>query len=381
MRLTQILLAGMLTLLFIGCGGSTTDEPVVITDPPDPTRSFKMGFTPWLYEASQEAIDVTYSRLITHGDIIKHHLQGGIPWQESLDGTDYHPNVESEIQGRLDKTPVGTTVFLAIDSLNTERDTISPNWGESDNQTHTGEWVERSWGSAEVIQAYISFAIDMIDRFEPTHFEYGTEVSELILNNPAGYVEYLIFAEAVHTTLSALYPELKLMTSIAFKSPDSASMQLIEASYGQLMPFTDVLGISTYPYVFFDHTDRGDTANLPADWLSQASDIAGDKPMAISETGWIGENLTIDEFQYSEQSDETKQSSYVNMLLSESEALEMEFVIWWTTSDFDTLWNNELQQSPVAKIWKDIGLYDQNQNQRMGLRSWDDWLIRTHSIE
>ena len=381
MRLTQILLAGMLTLLFIGCGGSTTDEPVVITDPPDPTRSFKMGFTPWLYEASQEAIDVTYSRLITHGDIIKHHLQGGIPWQESLDGTDYHPNVESEIQGRLDKTPVGTTVFLAIDSLNTERDTISPNWGESDNQTHTGEWVERSWGSAEVIQDYISFAIDMIDRFEPTHFEYGTEVSELILNNPAGYVEYLIFAEAVHTTLSALYPELKLMTSIAFKSPDSASMQLIEASYGQLMPFTDVLGISTYPYVFFDHTDRGDTANLPADWLSQASDIAGDKPMAISETGWIGENLTIDEFQYSEQSDETKQSSYVNMLLSESEALEMEFVIWWTTSDFDTLWNNELQQSPVAKIWKDIGLYDQNQNQRMGLRSWDDWLIRTHSIE
>lgn len=363
-------------LMMCGCGGgSSDDDDEIIVDPIlEPTRTFKMGFTPWLYEASINAMDVTYSRLSTHGDIIKQHLQGGIPWQEALDQTDYHFNVEAEITNRVNRTPSGTSVFLAIDSLNSARDALSPNWGETDNQDRTGEWATRSWSSPEVIQAYLNFSIDMINRFDPEYFEYGTEVSELILNDPAGYLEFLVFAEAVHTSLSTLYPDLKLVTSVALKSPGSSEMQLIEASYSELMEYTDVLGISVYPYAFFNHNDKGDPANLPIDWLSQAEAIAGNKPMAISETGWIAENLVIDDFQFSEESDPTKQNAYLQNLLDRSQTMDMEFVIWWTATDFDTLWENELAQDPIAKIWKDIGLYDQNQSPRMALQTWDEWL-------
>ena len=363
-------------LVMCGCGGGSNDDDdeIIIEPILEPTRNFKMGFTPWLYEASFDAMDVTYNRLSTHGDIIKQQIQGGIPWQESLDQTDYHLNVEAEITNRINRTPAGSSVFLAIDSLNTSRDALSPNWGETDNQDRTGEWATRSWNSPEVIQAYLNFSIDMINRFDPEYFEYGTEASELILNNPAGYLEFVIFAEAIYTSLSTLYPDLKLVTSVALKSPGSSQMQLIEASYGEVMEFTDVLGISVYPYAFFSHDDKGDPANLPIDWLSQAEAIAGSKPMAISETGWIAEDLEIAEFQLSAMSDATKQNAFLENLLDRSQTMNMEFVIWWTVTDFDTLWENELAQDPVAKIWKDIGLYDQNQSPRIALQTWDEWL-------
>ena len=369
-------------LFLIACGGSSEMPDPPPPPPPPPiemTRSFNMGFTPWLYEASLDAIDVTYSRLTTHGDIIKHQFLGGIPWQAALDQTDYHQNVENEITGRLDNTPSGTKVFLAIDSINTGRDSLAPNWEETDNLPLSGEWATRNWSSPEVIQAYLNFSIDLINRFQPTHFEYGTEASELILKNPMGYVEFVIFAQAIHTSLSALFPELKLMTSVALKSPGSVDMQLIELSYGQLMPYTDVLGISLYPYVFYDHNDRGDPQNLPNDWLSQIGTIAGSKPMAISETGWIGEDLDIPEFLYTETSDSDKQNAFAIEVLQAAEDMQMELVIWWTVSDFDTLWNNELGQDSVAKIWKDIGLYDENQMMRPALQTWDIWLNKTHT--
>ena len=363
-------------IIFTSCGGSGGDSETLTPPPEPPTRSFYMGFTPWFYEASFEAMELTYSRIADHGDMIKHHFLGGIPWQEALDQTDYHANVENNIQNRLNQTAAGTKVFLAIDSLNAARDGLSPNWSENENEGHTGEWVDRSWSSPEVITAYLNFAVDMINRFQPTHFEYGTEASELIINDPVGFAEYMIFAQAVYSSLSALYPDLKLMTSVALKTPGSDHMRLIEASYSELLPYTDVIGISVYPYAFFSHADKGDPANLPSDWLTQINNLSTTKPFAISETGWIAENLDIPEFSYSEQSDSAKQRAYVNELMSASDDLNMEFVIWWTTTDFDTLWNNELSQDPLAKIWKDIGFYDENQNPREALQLWDSWLVR-----
>ncbi|NVJ58838.1 MAG: hypothetical protein HWE27_00530 [Gammaproteobacteria bacterium] len=362
-------------LFLTACGGSSNSSPETPVEPEN--RSFYMGFTPWLYEATLDAQSTTYTRLATHGDIVKHHLQAGVPWEEAYAGTAYHPNVEAEIEGRLSNTANNLTVFLAIDSLNVGRDALADNWGESTNMPLPGEWASRSWSSPEVIAAYVNFASDMIDRFQPTYFEYGTEAGELIVNDVDGFDDYLIFASAVYTELKTLYPNLQLITSTTLKTPGSNNMNLIIDRYDDLMAFTDVLGVSVYPYVFFDHNNRGDPNNLPVNWLSQATTIANGKPIAISETGWIGENLSIPEYSYAEQSDASKQNAFVVKLLEESNTLNAEFVIWWTIADYDALWNDTLAQDPLAKIWKDIGLYDESQMPRTGLSTWDDWLSRT----
>lgn len=368
------LLSAFILTLLVACGGGTDST----APPTTQTRPFAMGFTPWLYEASISAMDTTYSRLQQHGDIVKHHLMEGIPWPEALALTAYDPSVEADINNRVNRTPANSQVFLAIDSLNTGRNALSPYWADAPNLPLPGVWATKTWSDPDVISAYINFSLDMISRFNPTYFEYGTEVSELILNDPAGYAEYLVFAQAVYTAIKSAYPNLKLMVSVAMKSPGSAEMLAINSALPQLDGYVDVYGISTYPYIFFNHSGRGDPANLPANWLSQALDFAGSKPLAISETGWIGEDLAIPTYSYAEMSDQGKQDAYLDLLMTEAEKMNMEFVIWWTVADFDTLWNNELEQDPLAKIWKDIGLYDGNQQPRMALTRWDRWLARRY---
>lgn len=372
-----VFLPVLLTILLLaGCEGDSSSGDDNNVRFIGTTRSFYMGFTPWLYEATNSALETTYSRLVNHGDIIKHHLLGGIPWQEALDGSAYHSNLEAEIQGRLDRTPSNTEVFLAIDSLDSSRTALAPNRGESDNMPLPGAWATRSWSSDEVIDAYLAYATDMITRFQPKYFEYGTEISELLVNDPAAFSDYLVFAEAVYTSLKSSFPDLQVMVSIALKSPGSAEMQAIEANIAAVLSYSDIVGISVYPYVFFSHLDRGDPANLPDNWLSQVENFAAGKPLAISETGWIGEDLEISDFSYSESSNQSKQNAYLEELLETAEQLGMPFVIWWTATDFDTLWTDTLGEDPLAKIWKDIGLYDENQIPRTALATWDAWFAK-----
>lgn len=373
MNIRLVIVTVLSALLCISCGGSSSNEQVQSSAN---TRSFKMGFTPWQYEATLAAQNITYSRLIAHGDVIKHHFMSGIPWQAAYDEVAYHANVEAEINGRLTQTPSNMDVFLAIDSLNSGRNGLSPDWGVSTNMPLSPPWDTRSWNSPEVIESYINFAKDLIDRFQPTHFEYGTEISELLLNDASGYNDYLVFADAVYTQLKSAYPDLQLVVSVAMKSPGSAESQSIAANIASIIAFADVVGVSIYPYAFFDHADKGDPDNLPSNWLSQITAIANGKPILISEAGWIAEDLDIPIFSYSENSDEDKQNKYVHLLLDAANTLDAELVIWWTITDFDTLWSNTLGQDPVAKIWKDIGLYSQTQQPRKALETWDEWLAK-----
>jgi hypothetical protein len=132
----------------------------------------------------------------------------------------------------------------------------------------------------------------------------------------------------------------------------------------------DAVGVSVYPYVFFNHADKGDPANLPANWLSQIQALAGNKEIAIAETGWIAERLTIPFFGVDVDSNADMQAAYLNELFAAAEILDARFIVWFALVDFDALWNGVLGQDPVAHIWRDIGLYDENLNPRPALDIW-----------
>ena len=136
------------------------------------------------------------------------------------------------------------------------------------------------------------------------------------------------------------------------------------------MQHIDVVGISVYPYIFFEHADRGDPANLPADWLSQVTAITGGKPVAIAETGWAAEDVNIPAFGVDVASDAAKQNAYVNTLFEAAGSLDAAFIVWFFLADYDALWNDALQQDPIARIWRDTGLFDENLNPRPALDTW-----------
>jgi exo-beta-1,3-glucanase (GH17 family) len=166
------------------------------------------------------------------------------------------------------------------------------------------------------------------------------------------------------------------MASVALKSPGSPAAATISAELPRLIQHVDVVGVSVYPYIFFEHAGRGDPSNLPSDWLSQVSQLAGGKPVAIAETGWAAETLTIPTFGVDIPSDPANQDAYLDKLFAAANSLNARFIVWFALADYDALWNGVLQQDPVARIWRDTGLYDENLNPRPSLDTWMEQLAR-----
>jgi hypothetical protein len=370
MRLLITTALALLIATMLGCGGGGSNPGEPQNPPPPATRVFNMGFTTWPYDATATAVNFVYTEISARGDFVAHHLDGGVPWQEALDGDAYNPAVEAEIQGRLDNTPANQRMYLAISPFNTGRDGLAGNWGAGTNEPLLAPWDTRDFDSPEVILAYTNFARDMITRFQPTYFNLGIEASELLVNDLARFNRYVTFATQVANTLRAEFPNLRLMISVALKSPGSARAQTIEANIGALIDLVDVVGISVYPYVFFDHADKGDPANLPANWFSQIQNIANGKPIAVAETAWIAERLEVPTFGVDVMANAQNQADYMTELFAEAEALDAEFIVWWALVDFDALWNGVLGQDPVGRIWRDTGLFDELLNPRPALDAW-----------
>src|SRR5688572_21091676 len=61
-----------------------------------PNRSFYMGFTPFPYAISLEAVDYTYEMIAQEADIINHHFDNGVPWVEALQNAPFHINIQND---------------------------------------------------------------------------------------------------------------------------------------------------------------------------------------------------------------------------------------------------------------------------------------------
>ena len=371
----KLIFSVLILFLINSCGGDSSSDG---GDNPSFSRNFYMGFTPWVYDASHWDYFIdTYNKINANGDIVGHHIQTGIPWQEAYDDTAYHVNVESDIDNRLSYTENSKEIYLSIDCLNGSRDDLALNWGENFNEPLTAPWITYNFSSPEIIQAYSSFAIDLIGRFNPKYFNYAPEISELILNDAAKFEEFKIFAAGVYANLKTAYPSLPLLVSVAFKNPNSVNAATVETKMAEISNYYDMLGISIFGYIFFDLLeDGGDPANLQSAWLSQAQQIADLKPMAITETAWLAEDYPLGApFNFTISGTPDFQNDYLDKLFLESNDLDIEFIIWFSIVDYDA-WQ-AVSGNEVSRIWQDTGLYDESLQERPALTTWQNWLSRT----
>ncbi len=335
-----------------------------------------MGFTPWPSDATLGAIDLAYTQIAAHGDLIAHHLDGGIPWPEALAGTPLPPAVEAELAARVAATPPGHRVYLALSPLNGSRDGLAPYWNATPNDPLPPDWATKRFDDPDVIDAFANFSLLLIDRFSPDSFNYGIEASELLLNAPGEWPTFVAFAQGVYARIKALHPNLPVFISVSLKDPTSSEAATIRANLPSILPHSDLLGISVYPYAFFGHANAGDPANLPGDWLDQAVTLAAGRELVLAETGWIAEDLVIPGFGLNVPATPMNQADFLSALFAESNRLGVGFLVWFTPMDYDALWNGALFQDPVAAIWRDTGLFDESGAARPALLIWDEWLAK-----
>lgn len=361
-RLNNVILYFLLVMLM----------PVSLNAADNTSRAFYMGFTPFKYSWIEDTINTTYQQIAQHSDLILHHLDDGVPWVEAYNNEPFPDEVEKDLDFRLQKKQPGQRIFVAATPIDFNRKVLAGSWGKDKSMKRPSGWRDKDFDDPQIIQAYINYCKRLIKHFNPSYFAYGIEVNLLAYNNPEAYAKFITMAKQVYPALKKAYPDLPIFLSFYMEPPER--LKETRKHITPLLNYTDIFAISTYPYMVRDG-DPQRFDEIPKDWFEQVRSIAPGKPFAIAETGYIAEDLSA--FFKTFTGTVKEQQQYVEWMLSEANRLDAQFVVWFVITDYDDLWTVlkwVVLFNPLAKAWKDTGLYDGNLKPRPSLNSWDQWL-------
>jgi len=345
-------------------------------NPVEETRTFYMGVTPWPADFTDKDVNDAYNFINQHCDIVSHHFDDGIPYDEA-----YHNNLmpvrfQQEIQTRKTKTTAGKKVFLSVAALNLTRKEKADYYREPDagiTDSIKTYWKQLAFNDAKVVTAYIRYISYLIDQFQPVCVNYGVE-SNLALWPRAQFDIYKDFISKVYPRLKAAYPDIPFFVSFMV---DETAEGLSYAS--ELIPYSDYIGLSAYPYVTVSSSANGNTdpKNFPPGYFDRFINLAPSKPLAFAETGYIAEDLVIQSAGLNKQGNENCQKDYLDVLLKLCKNENAKLLIWFCHKDYDA-GNNSLRNlglyQDLFAFWEDIGLTDEAGRERPAYHLWLQWM-------
>lgn len=361
----SIVVGALALCLLISSGGAASPA----------TRPFLMGLTPTEYDATPQALAETYAFIGTHADLIAHHLAKGVPWPEAYDQKPYPPAVERDLGYRALKRSRRQKIFLALSPITVAAEGLGGYWGGKGNMPRPGPWKRRDFDDPEVITAYTNFTSDMIRRFRPDFVAYGIEVNGLVKDAPAEWPKFMKLARLVYAALKAEHPALPIFVTLQLdyfwaNEPDQRK------AIAQILPYTDYIAVSTYPYIYH----YADPRTIPKDFFARLAALAPQKPFAVAEAGFTAKDVIVPGMRVPGR--EAWQDAFLRTLLDESQRLRAKFVVWYVPRDYDAL-VVRLKTLQVPKntidlysIWKSSGLLDARGGSRKAFETWSEWLRR-----
>ncbi|MCK4408509.1 MAG: hypothetical protein KAW67_00395, partial [Candidatus Eisenbacteria sp.] len=317
-RLAAVPAAVLLTILLLTLGGCSILGPSGAG-----FRTFAMGFTPFPHAATDDAVIQAWNIIASDGDMAVVHLDGGIPWQEALDGTPYPSGFSDMIEFCAGRIPLGHTVYVAVTPISNTRDGLA---GYRDdlgvNQPLPPPWDGYDFDSPDVITAFTAFCEDMIEAFSPDYFAYAIEANMVNELAPSQWDEFLHLAANTYSSLKTNHPALPVLATLQVESYYRDTWEQEEA-ISQLVPYTDVMALSTYPF----GKPLSDPTALEDDYFSTVSDIAPGLPFAIAETAWPAEDIDAP-YPITIAADDSTQQAYVERVLAECEFRDAAFLCW-----------------------------------------------------
>ncbi len=333
-----------------------------------------MGVTPWPADFTVKEVNNSYDFINNSCDMVSHHFDDGIPYEETLNNQSFPTPLQEDILTRKTKTAAGKKIFLSVSTLNLTRKEKADYYSRAAvTDSIKNHWKKLAFNDNKVVTAYINYISRLIDAFQPVYVNYGVE-SNNGLWNAAEFVLYKDFLSKVYGQLKTKYPAIPFFISFIV---DETNEGYNYAS--QLIPYSDFLGLSAYPYVRVSSSAGGNTdpKNFPADFFTKFINLAPAKPLAFAETSYIAENLIIPSFSLNKQGNEAWQKDYLEMICKLCNERKAKLLIWFCHKDYDaganTLRNLGLYQD-LFGFWEDTGLKDETGRERPAYQSWLQWL-------
>ena len=348
---------------------SKTDSPA------ENTRSFYMGVSPWPADFTVAEVDTAYAFINDHCDLVSHHFDDGIPYEEAFTGQPFPTAMQQDVLSRKTRTAAGKKIFLSVAALNISRYQKADYYAQSTVSTVIKDaWKLLAFNDPKMITAYINYISWLIDSFQPAFINFGVESNSAFFS-VAAFAQYKDFIAQVYARLKIKYPAIPLFTSFMV---DESNQGFANAT--ALLPYTDYIGLSAYPYTNVSSSGTGNTnpALFPAAYFERFINMAN-KPLAFAETGYIAENLIIPSYSLNKQGNENWQKDYLELICKTCNQHRAKLLIWFCSKDYDA-GNARLKALGLYQdlfgLWQDIGLKDQTGRKRSAYDSWMNWMAK-----
>ena len=348
-------------------------QPAITPAPPTVTaRPFHMGFTRWPPEATLEGIARMDTFLATHGDMTALHFDGGIPWPEALTDSPFRDGLMNNWKSARDAIPTNHTLLVSITPLDMTRSKLALYWGDSDNQPLPKQWDAYPLDHPDVQTAYLNYAHQVIDYFQPDYLAIGIEVNVAQINAPETWSAYKKLHKFIYENLKADYPDMPIFATFTvshMSGLDGGDKAIQKAEIESLLPYLDLLGLSSYPYGWMYESGKADP--IPEDFFAAA--LAFGKPLAVTESG--APSYSFSAFGKDYEFTEEYQARWVDFLLRQAGEHQFKFVVGFTGIDYDKL----LEVFPkdvreLGMIWVYTGLERSDGCAKQALAVWDEYL-------
>lgn len=357
-------------LIGIGIFGCTKKETT------EQGRSFYMAVTPWPGDFTQDAVDDAYNFISQHCDMVSHHFDEGIPYEEAYKNLPWPQQLQNDVNYRKTKT-LGKTVFLSVAALNLTRHEKADYYSHPDNISDSikNYWKQRSINDDKVITAYVNYISYLVNQLQPQFVNYGVESNDVHWSNDQ-FLLYKDFLSKVFGQLKIKYPQLPFFISFMV---NEEPLSLSFAS--KLLPYTDYVSLSAYPYTSASTTADGDTdpKKFPANYFTRFLDLAPSKPWGFAETGYIAQDLMVPFYSLNKHGTAEWQKDYLELVCQLCNSRKAKFLVWFCSADYDA-GNTRLKSlglyNDLFALWQDTGLKDENNMERPAYQAWLQWVSK-----
>ncbi len=370
---------GALAALLASAMASCETEPSASSPPPSApvSHTIALGFTPWPADLTAAGADRTYAFIHDHANLMAHHFDGGVPWDEALDGAKFPKHLRDDWATRKSRTPEHFQTFVAVTPLDFDRTGLALAWTDAgDNKPLSPSWSNKPLNHPDVKRAYLNYVERVIASFQPDYLAIGIEANIMVSKSPAGWNTYLDLNQHIYREIKTKHPDLPVFTTVQYEhlrgiedeSKRYADKQI--AAVTALMRHSDLMALSTYKFGHFHPNPMG------GDYFEVAETFG--KPIAIAEFGAMSAPVKI--FGTRLPADESGQARFVSGILDYAGQNQVPFVVNWVAIDFDPMIKKlPAPMDEIAKAWVHTGLRDADGNDKLALRVWTSYLAAHQS--
>ena len=365
----------LMTFLIFGCAKPATEQNGNIVLEPNFKRSFFMGFTPFPWDMTIDAIMDTAKFIVENGDMVSHHLEQGVPWIEALDDKPFHPNMMKDWQGRKDMSK-GKKIFLSLTPLNESRNKMEFYRGKDEDMPVPAPFNDKMLNDPIVKKAYLTYCQRAVEFFQPDYLAITIEANELFHNTPNLWASFVELYKDTYTALKKDHPKLPIFFTVSLHNmtnPGWKDREEQQAEIKKLLEYSDILGISYYPFM----AGQSEKPIETLDWIRKFTD----KPLAITETGFPAEDIVLKSYNMTIKGSPEMQETYFKTLLGRGNQDGYLFVIDFLYRDYDALFKTisaQLEKRDLTMdiflVWRDCGLVDENGVKRPAFDVWKSYL-------